>query len=74
MSVKKYLSSLGIPWSDSDDEEGIEGKNIFKYMNQCVFLAEWNLFYQLLCWYLNRYFDGLYQICTLGQLYPSTHY
>ena len=24
----------------SDDEEGIEGKNIFKYINQCVFLAE----------------------------------
>ena len=24
----------------SDDEEGIEVKNIFKYINQCVFLAE----------------------------------
>ena len=43
----------------SDDEEGIEGKNIFKYINQCVFLAKWNLFYQLFCWYLNRHFDGL---------------
>ena len=33
---------------DSDDGEENEGKNINKYMNQCAFSAEWNLFYQLL--------------------------
>ena len=29
MSGKKNLNSLGISWSDSDDEEGIEGKKYF---------------------------------------------
>ena len=45
MSGKKNLNNLGIPLSDSDDEEEIEGKNINKYINH-AFLAEWNLFYQ----------------------------
>ena len=33
MSGKKNLNKLGIPLSDSDDEEEIEGKNIYKYIN-----------------------------------------
>ena len=45
----------------SDNEEESEGENIDQYINQCVFLAEWNLFYQLLSgcsqvfWQPNKY-------------------
>ena len=42
-------SMLGILMGDADDEGEIGGKNLNKYINQCAFLAEWNLFYQLLC-------------------------
>lgn len=40
MSGGKNLNSLGIPLSDSDDEEEIEGKNIYEYINQCTFSVE----------------------------------
>ena len=29
------------PQCDSDDEEEGRGKNIYKYINQCAFLAEY---------------------------------
>ena len=51
MQGDKNLSSLpGLSLYDSDIEDDIEGRNLNKYINQCAFLAEWNLFYQLLCW------------------------
>ena len=51
MQGDKNLSSLpGFPLCDSDIEEDIEGKNLNKHINQCAFLAQWNLFYQLPCW------------------------
>lgn len=50
MQGDKNLSSLpGLSQHDSDIEDDIEGRNLNKYINQCAFLAEWNLFYQLLC-------------------------
>lgn len=50
MQGDKNLSSLpGLSQYDSDIEDDIEGRNLNKYINQCAFLAEWNLFYQLLC-------------------------
>ena len=37
----------------------IGGKNLNKYINQCAFLAEWNLFYQLLCWFSQMFWQPI---------------
>lgn len=45
-----FSSFLGLLDMYNPDHEGeIGGKNPNKYINQCAFLAERNLFYQLLC-------------------------